>query len=373
MKITVDQGTLLRELSLLQGIIERKATLPILANVLLSAQENGRLSIVATDLEIGFRSSVEATVESPGTTTVHARRMHDIVRRLPAGNLGFQLSDGFLHVRTERIRYKLATQDPEQFPSIRTREGKPVAQLSAAALADMVKRVMFAITTDDPRYSIGGALWELDEKSLTIVATDGHRLSYCQREVQRGAKSKGGERMVVPRKAVSELLRLASDHDGDVQIWSSQGSLFAVMGEREVNTSLQEPRFPDYRRVIPENNDKKVQLGREALRSAIERVAVLSQEHTHLVKLELEKDMLRVSSHHQQLGEAQEEIPISYSGEPFAIGFNAQYVLDYLGVAGTESVQISLGQEMSQGLFEPVRDEDSGKKDKYIVMPMALG
>ena len=167
--------------------------------------------------------------------------------------------------------------------------------------------------------------------------------------------------------------RLAGDHDGDVQLWSGDGSLFAVMGEREVNTSLQEPRFPDYRRVIPQSNDKVVEIGRDPLKSSIERVAVLSQEHTHLVKLELEPDLLRVSTHHQQLGEAQEEVPIDYSGETFAIGFNAQYVLDYLGVAGTDKIRVSLGQEMGQGLFQPVRADESGKDEKYIVMPMALG
>ena len=373
MKITVDQGSLLRELSLLQGIIERKATLPILANVLLTAHENGKLAIAATDLEIGFRSTIDATVEAPGTATVHARRMHDIVRRLPAGNLGFKLTDSFLHLQTERIRYKLATQDADQFPSLRTREGKPMAQLSAATLADMIKRVIFAITTDDPRYSIGGALWELEANALTIVATDGHRLSFCRRPAQRTSKSKEVEKLVVPRKAVAELLRLASDHDGEIQLWNSHGNLFAAMGDREISTSLQEPRFPDYNRVIPQGNDRIVEIDRNLLKTAIERVAVLSQEHTHLVKLELQEGMLRVFSQHQQLGEAQEELSVEYTGEPFAIGFNAQYMLDYLAVTGTEKVRVCLGQEMTQGLFQPVRpDEDGGKVDKYIVMPMAL-
>jgi DNA polymerase-3 subunit beta len=371
MKITVDQGTLLRELSLLQGIIERKATLPILANVLLTAREDGRLAIAATDLEIGFRSTVEATVEKPGTTTVHARRMHDIVRRLPPGNLGFRKDDGFLHLHTERIRYKLATMDAGQFPEMDAREGKPVATIPAAALADMIKRVMFAITTDDPRYSIGGALWELDDKGITIVATDGHRLSFCRRDARVSAK--GTEKLVVPRKAVAELLRLAAEHDDDVEIWHSGGRLFALMGEREVHTSLQEPRFPDYRRVIPEKNDRIVEIDRELLKNAIERVAVLSQEHTHLVKIELEKGCLRVSTQHQQLGEAQEELSIEYSGETFAIGFNAQYVLDYLGVAGSDSIRLCLGEEMGQGLFQPAREGEDSGRDKYIVMPMALG
>lgn len=372
MKITVDQSSLLKELALLQGIIERKATLPILSNVMMTADESGKLSLVATDLEIGFRSSIDATVEKPGVTTVHARRFHDIVRRLPGGNLGFNLKDNFLHLQTERIRYKLATQEPDQFPTLKTREGDPVAQMEASALSDMIKRVMFAITTDDPRYSIGGALWSLGSDGLTMVATDGHRLSICCREAQGVKKKKGLDKAVVPRKAMAELLRLSSDHDGDVFLWASEGSLFALMGEREMQTSLQEPRFPDYQRVVPEDHDKEILLERDGFKSAIERAAILSQEHTHLVKLELDQGTLRVSAQHQQLGDALEEIAIDYSGKDFSIGFNAQYLLDYLGVAGTEQIVLTLGQSMGQGLLKPVRADEDVRQDLYVVMPMAL-
>ncbi len=370
MKITVDQSNFLRELSLLQGIIERKATLPILSNVMLVAEEEGRLRIAATDLEIGFRSSIPATVEIPGATTVHARRLHDILRRLPSGNVGFHQKGTDLHLNCERIRYRLATQEPDLFPSLREKEGTPVAQIDAAPLADMIKRVLFAITSDDPRYSIGGALFEFGDDLLTLVGTDGHRLAVSRRSVHRTGSEK--ESWVVPRKASSELLKLASDHEGDVFLWSSGGSLFAQMGEREISSSLQEQKFPDYNRVLPEGNDKNIEIETTALRSAIERVAVLSQEHTRLIKLELEEGLMRLSSSHQQLGEAQEEIAVDYAGESIAIGFNAQYLLDFIAVAGTEKVLVSLGKEMGQGLFQPVRTEDDARKDTYIVMPMAL-
>lgn len=381
MKVTIDQTALLKELALLQGIIERKATLPILSNTMLTAEENGKLTIVATDLEIGFKSSVAATVSKGGVTTVHARRFHDIVRRLPAGTIGFELKDGFLHLQTERIRYKLATQQPDQFPSLKKREGDAIGSIEAPIMADMIKRVMFAITTDDPRYSIGGALWTLDKDGLTMVATDGHRLSICRRPA--AIKGKGLEKIVIPRKAIAELARLAGEHGDDARLWHGQGNLFAAMGDREVQTSLQEPRFPDFQRVIPKKNDKSFTIERDALKSAIERVAVLSQEHTHLVKIELDEGMLRVSAQHQQLGDAQQELAIEYSGEQFAIGFNAQYLLDYLAVAGTKDVRVRLGESMGQGLLEPVWPEADGddppsiaaaKKglDKYIVMPMAL-
>ncbi len=371
MKIRLDQGALLRELAMLQGIIERKGTIPILSNVLINALEDGRLNILATDLEVGFRSSVEAEVQTPGSTAVHARRLHDIVRRLPPGTVDFQQKDGSLHIQCERIKYRLATQDVEQFPSFRQREGSPVALLAADQFAEMIKRVLFAVTTDDPRYSLGGALWELSGDVLTMVATDGHRLALTRRTGQN-VGNKDTPPLVVPRKALAELQRAAADHDGDAYFWVASGSLFAQFGERELWTNLQEQRFPDYRRVIPAGNDKIFEIGTSAFREAIERVAVLSLEHTHLIKLELATDLLRLTAVHQQLGEAQEEVAVQYDGDPLTIGFNAQYLLDFLSVAGTERVRVSLGKEMGQGLFEPVRAAGDTREDRYVVMPMAL-
>ncbi len=371
MKIRLDQGALLRELAMLQGIIEKKGTIPILSNVLLTAVEDGRLNILATDLEVGFRSSVEAEVLEPGSTAVHARRLHDIVRKLPPGLLDFRQQAGSLHIQCERIKYRLATQEVEQFPSFRAKDGGPVSLLMAEQLGDMIRRVIFAVTSDDPRYTLGGALWETQGDVLTMVSTDGHRLAMTRRTGQNVAK-KDTPAIVVPRKALAELQKLSGDHDGDTYFWMSGGSLFAQFGERELWTNLQEQRFPDYRRVLPQGNDKIVEIGTSVFREAIERVAVLSLEHTHLIKLELTTDLLRLSAVHQQLGEAQEEVAVEYSGEPLSIGFNAQYLLDFLAVAGTERVRISLGKEMTQGLFEPVRPQGDEREDKYVVMPMAL-
>jgi DNA polymerase-3 subunit beta len=231
--------------------------------------------------------------------------------------------------------------------------------------------VIFAVTSDDPRYTLGGALWETQGDVLTMVSTDGHRLAMTRRTGQNVAKMDTPS-IVVPRKALAELQKMSADHDGDTYFWMSGGSLFAQFGERELWTNLQEQRFPDYHRVLPQGNDKIVEISTSSFREAIERVAVLSLEHTHLIKFELTTDLLRLSAVHQQLGEAQEEIAVEYSGEPLAIGFNAQYLLDFLAVAGTERVRVSLGKEMTQGLFEPVRPQGDEREDKYVVMPMAL-
>lgn len=371
MKIKVDQGILLRELALLQGIIEKKATIPIISNVLMTATEEGRLVLQATDLEVGFRSSIEAAVEIPGTIAVHARRLHDIVRKLPAGILDFRQQEGSLHIACERIKYRLSTQEADLFPSPRTREGSPVFLLGADQLADMIKRVIFCVTTDDPRYTLSGALWELQEDNLQMVATDGHRLALSRRQGQNVGKEPL-QPIVVPRKALAEMGRQAADHEGDVYFWFAAGTLFAQFGERELWTNLQDLRFPDYRKVIPAANDKILEIPTPSFREAIDRVSILSMEHTHLVKLDLKDGQLGLYSMNQQLGEAEEQLAVSYSGEPLAIGFNAQYLIDFLAVAGTERVRVILGREMGQGLFEPVRPADDRREDRYIVMPMSL-
>ena len=371
MKIRLDQGALFRELGLLQGIIEKKGTIPILSNVLIEALEEGRLNIVATDLEVGFRSSIEAEVADPGKLAVNARRLNELARKLLPGQVELRYDGSSLHIVSESFRSRLATQDSDQFPTFRQREGKPAALLAADQLTDAVKRVIFAVTSDDPRYALGGALLEWNGDVATIVATDGHRLSLSRR-VGQNVSDKEIEKVVVPRKALAELQRLGAEHDGDSYFWLEKSSLFAQFGERELWTTLGETRFPDYRKVIPAGNDKVFEIGVSTFKSAIERVSVLSQENTRQIRLDLGTDLLKISVEQQQLGEAMEEIPIQYSGEPLAIGFNAQYLLDFLNVAGTERVRVSLGREMGQGLFEPVREAGDTRDDKYVVMPMAL-
>ena len=370
MKTIIDQPTLIRELSLLQGIIEKKSTLESLANVVLSAHEGGRVTLIGTDLEVGYRSSIPATVEQPGTVAVDARRLHDIVRRMPSGNLSFQLDGDALRITMEKIRFRLATHDTEDFPTLPRREGEPVGAVDGPAMADMVRRVLFAITTDDPRYSLAGALWSLDDEGLELVATDGHRLSLTRRPATRLGDL--GQGILVPRKALAEVGRLVDGEAHEVRFWVEGGTLFVAVGERELSARLQEPKFPDYRKVLDVDNDKVFEIGTADLKAAIERVSVLSVEQSHMVKLDLAPERLVVSSHHHTHGEASEELAVDYDGAPLAIGFNAQYLLDFLGVAGTEKIRAHLGEPMGQGLFEPVREQDDDRVDRYVVMPMAL-
>lgn len=371
MRFVVDQAALLRELTLVQGIIERKATLPSLANIVITATESGQLKILATDLEVGLRTGVAATVEEPGTIAVDAKRIHEIVRRLPHGNLSFREKDGVLHVNLERIRYRLTTHDTEDYPSLPVKEGNPAGTIRSSLLAEMVRRVLFAITTDDPRYSLGGALFRLEDGTLLLVSTDGHRLSLTERPAKRLDPEVND--LIVPRKALAEIGKLAADDEADTFFWVQAGTLFVQVGERELNTHLPETRFPDFTRVVPEGNDKIVEVGTADLKNALDRVSVLSQDQSRMVRFSLSPETLALSTEHHQHGAANEELSVDYDGEAIDIGFNAQYIADYLAVAGTETIRLKLGEEMGQGLIEPGRGDDDDAKDAYVVMPMALG
>ncbi len=376
MKLILDQAALVAELSVLQGIVDRKAPIEELKNVRLEAKPDGRLVLTATDLEVGVVTQVTADVEEAGEILVEARDFHETMRRMPAGTVELRHPDDRgerkLQVEAERRHFRLPAADTSNYPTLPRKEGEPTAVLSAATLAEMIRGVLFTITVDDPRYSLGGALWEIESGQLAMVGTDGRRLALRRRPIQ----VVGDEvpKMIVPRKALAEIQKLAADHDGDAFLWATPSHLFVQVGDRELETSLKNDTFPDYRKVIPQNNDKVFDVDVRELRGALEGVSHLSQEQSRLVRLDLGSGMLVVSSSNPRGGMGRIELPIEYGGSDLSIGFNAQYLVDFLAVVGTERVRVSLGEPMTQGLFQPLRAEDApeGVEDLYIVMPMAL-
>ncbi len=377
MKLILDQAALVAELSVLQGIVDRKAPIEELKNVRLEAKQDGRLVLTATDLEVGVVTQVTADVEEPGEILVEAREFHETMRRMPAGTVELRHPDDRgerkLQVEAERRHFRLPATDTSNYPTLPRKEGEePTAVISAGTLAEMIRGVIFTITVDDPRYSLGGALWEIESGQLTMVGTDGRRLALRRRPIQ----VVGDEipKMIVPRKALAEIQKLAADHEGDAFLWVTPSHLFVQVGDRELETSLKNDTFPDYRKVIPENNDKVFDVDVKELRGALEGVSHLSQEQSRLVRLDLERELLVVSSSNPRGGMGRIELPVEYDGEILSIGFNAQYLVDFLAVVGTEKVRVSLGQPMTQGLFQPVREGGApeGVEDLYIVMPMAL-
>ena len=371
MEFIVKKDDLLTQLALVQGIVERKTTMPILSHLLLTADKEG-IQLVATDLEVGFRTRCEASISRPGDVTVPARKIFDVVRSLPSGEIQFRRSgDHDLGIECEQSRFTLRGLPVADFPSLPETTLKNPIQLPAAQLREMIARVIVAVTVDDPVYSLNGALFSVEGKTLTLVATDGHRLAYASRELDIKPLKKGIRR-VIHRKTLAELLKLLADLDQDDQISCGEVDnhiLFRV--ERSVLTSrFLEKSFPAYEKVLPDFDDHQVGIDREMLSAALKRVSLLSSERSRAVRLDLSKGRLEITSNSPDLGEASEVLTVDYEGKGTAIGFNARYVVDFAEAVSDARVKMVLKDSNTQGLFMP--EEDSEAEYKYVVMPMQL-
>ncbi len=371
MEIVVKKNDLLRELQLFQGIVERKNTIPILANVLLEAQGT-TLSFLATDLEVALRSRCDANVIKGGALTLPAKKFYEIVKSLP-DNSDIRIADdkNGVKISADRFDSRMQTLPREDFPTLPEAAAGGGALLPRAALKEMVSKTQFAITGEDTRYFLNGALFVMRADSMSLVATDGHRLALVT--VPRNGKSGKAdqeERPILPKKTLGELGRLLSEADGDIQFERGENHLFFKVGERTLISRMIDGQFPAYERVIPKGNDKHIEFDRDRLTNAVRRVALLSNERSRAVKFLIEKGAVEITSSSPDLGEAHEVLPVDYAGAPMQICFNAQYVLDFLGAVGTETVSLDLKDEVSQAVVKPVGAE--GYDYTYVIMPMRV-
>jgi DNA polymerase III subunit beta len=368
MEILVRRNDLVKELQLVQGIVERKNSIPILSNVLAEAR-SGELRISATDLDVSLRCGCAAQVVEEGAVTLGAKKLYEIVRSLPESDVSVRVEgDAWAKIKCERVEFKMAGLPREDFPSIpEARAGKAV-DIPVGVLRVLIQRTSFAITAEDARYYLAGALLVLDKDAAAMVATDGHRLAWAQKSTT--LKVAEATRVLVPRKAITELARLIEDLGGEevVSFHQGEGHLIFMTGGRTLASKMVEAQFPAYEKVVGVTGDKKVAVGREVLHNAIRRVSLLSSERGRAVRLSLEEGRLEVSASSPELGEARESLPLEYAGEGVAIGFNAQYLLDFLGVVGTDEVALEVKDAESQGILRPV-GEDGGDY-RYVVMPM---
>jgi DNA polymerase III subunit beta len=367
MELVVRKNDLLRELQLFQGIVERKNTIPILANVLIEAKDD-EVRMLATDLEVALRSKCPASVAKPGSLTLPAKKLYEIVRALPETEVRIEEDKAGVKVAADRFDSRLQTLPREDFPSLPEAPGKSGASLPRAAVREMVSKTQFAITGEDTRFFLNGAKFVLKPKSLTLVATDGHRLALVEVTHDTGVKDEAG--VILPKKTLLELGKLLSEGEGDIVFESGENHLFFEVGGRMLVSRTIDGQFPAYERVIPKGNDKTIEFDRERLTSAVKRVALLSNERSRAVKFEIDKGKVEVTSSSSEFGEAREQIPVDYSSTPLAISFNAQYVLDFLNVVETDIVSLSLKDDVSQAVMKPVGAE--GYDYTYVIMPMRI-
>ena len=375
MKATIERATLLRCLSHVQSVVERRNTIPILSNVLIDASDGGSVKVMATDLDLQVVETMAAkSVEIPGAITVSAHLLFDIARKLPEGSeVRLETADNRLIVRTSRSNFKLPTLPRDDFPVIVEGDLPTSFELPARVLAELIDRTRFAISTEETRYYLNGIFLHVtdeDEPLLKAAATDGHRLARFTLPRPEGAA--GMPDVIVPRKAVGELRKLLEESlDGNVQIDLSASKIrFTMGGEGGVvlTSKLIDGTFPDYSRVIPTANDKLLKVDPKLFYAGVDRVATIATEKTRAVKIGLEHDKVTLSVTSPDNGTAAEEIMADYRSEGFEIGFNANYLKDILGQIDSELVELHLADAGAPTLIRQSEDSPA----LYVLMPMRV-
>ncbi len=370
MEFSVKKFDLLRELELTQGVVERKTTIPILSNLLVEAKGNG-LSITATDLELSIRTSCEARVKKEGAGTIPAKKLYDIVRLLPEAEIKFKLLDNhWIQVTCERKNYKLVGMSKENFPALPSFPDANI-KIPAALLGSLIGKTTFAISAEESRYTLNGALLVLKPASVTMVATDGHRLAIVETEHKTEGFSQE-TRVLIPKKAMTEIQRLAgqSGEDAAVEFAQDESHLFFRFDRRLVTSRKLTGQFPNYEAVLPRDSSKTLVLERSELQDALRRVSQLSDLRTHAIRFVLAKEGVEISASSPEYGEAKEALDKEYSGDPITIGFNAQYLLDFLAAAPDGPISFEMKDDQSASQLRPMADESS--RYRYVVMPMRI-
>jgi DNA polymerase-3 subunit beta len=376
MELTVGKAELQKELQLCQGVVEKRSTIPILSNVLLRAAD-GRLQIAATDLDVTILSSCAARITTPGGVTIEAKRLFDIVRSLPDEDVHFTLQENnSILVESGTAKFRLLGLPAEDYPTLPTVNMTEAYTLPLDELKTMVGKVKFAITHEETRFQLNGALLKIQPNKLEMVATDGHRMALIN--FPSGITGKGGKKgndltILIPRKALDEILRLEGGQEGNVRFGVSDNQLFFEAGDRRLLARMIDVNFPNYMEVISRDNDRRVMVDRERLLSTIKRISLVANERTRAVRFDFAPGKLTVSSTNPELGDARETVPIDYAGQPFFVGLNAAYVMDFLSATDTPSVSLDLKDENSQCIGRPASTaEDLPYDYLYVVMPMRL-
>jgi DNA polymerase III subunit beta len=370
MEYSVKKFDLLEELLLTQGVVERKTTIPILSNLLCEAKGN-RLTITATDLELSIRTSCEAKIKKDGAGTIPAKKLLELVRLLPDEEIRFKLLENhWVQLTCDRRNYKLVGMSKDNFPAL-PEFPHALVKIPAKLLAAVIAKTTFAISLEESRYTLNGALLVVKPGSLTMVATDGHRLAM----VETDHKFEGlltETRVLVPKKAMNEVQRLAAESGDEavVEFGQDESHLFFQFGGRLLTCRKLTGQFPNYEAVLPREVNKTVVIERNELQDALRRVSQLADQRSHAVKFVLAKEGLEISASSPEYGEAKEAIEKEYKGEPISIGFNAQYLLDFLAAAPDGPVSFELKDEQSAGQLRPLGDESS--RYRYVVMPMRI-
>jgi len=372
MNFTIDKDVFLKALGRIQGIVEKRNTIPILSNVLLEGNDE-ELHVTATDLEVGMRSSYPAKVAKPGRVTVSAKKLYEIIKELPDREVGFLAKDNnWIEVRCGKAHFNIVGLAADEFPLFPQVQQDNGVVLSSVLCKELIEKTFFAMSQDESKYNLNGIhlrTYENDGRTvLRLVATDGHRLSLIEKDIPGtlpGVLQKG---LILPRKGVLELKRLAEEGEADLILGFQDNNAVALKGQTVVVIRLVDGEFPDYERVIPRNNDREALIAVDPFLHALRRMLILSSEKSRGVKMQIKQGVLELSSSNPELGDAREELDIEYQGTEMTVGFNARYLLDILQVQDGLRVRMLFKDQLSPSLLCPE------KADGFlaVVMPMRL-
>ncbi len=366
MKIRLKRSEFLNELAPMQGIVERRTTIPVLSHILLRAGD-GRLDLAATDLDVSLTTWCEAEVEGTGGIAVQARKFLEIVRSLPSDEVRLEVADeNRLRIAAGSSRFTINGLSPDDFPTLPTVDESEVVALPFGRFKAMVGKVIFAVSTEESRFQLNGALVKLKDGGLELVATDGHRLALVENGLEGAAAADG---VLVPRKALLELQRFEGG-DGDLGFARGEHHLSFRLGRRELICRILEGTFPDYERVIAKDNDRVGVFDRRLLSEAVQRVALLTGDRARAVRLEFSDDRMKVSAANPDLGEASEEVDCEFSGDGLSLGLNPDYLAQFLAAVDTAKVRIELKDENTQCIGVPLDGED--QRYLCVIMPMRV-
>ena len=365
MKLTAEREKLLAPLQAVIGVVDRRQTMPVLANVLLGVRE-GQLAITASDLEVELVAATEVSVQQAGDITVPGRKFLDILRALPEkASVSVSVEAEKVVIKAGRSRFSLTTLPAAEFPVIDDINAQQTVKIPRKELLRLLEKTHFSMAQQDVRYYLNGMLLEIDAMSLRAVATDGHRLALCETEL--AAKAKTSQQVIVPRKGVLELQRVLTD-EGTAEIAIGTNHVRCQIGDVRFTSKLIDGRFPDYSRVIPAAAPNAIHADRDVLRQALQRAAILSNEKYRGIRITVKKNMLTVQAHNPEQEEAEEEIEVKYEGNDLEVGFNVNYLLDALAVIDGQEVELGLTDSNSSCLIRSPGNASA----RYVVMPMRL-
>jgi DNA polymerase III subunit beta len=370
LEITVSKAELLRELTATQGVVERKTTIPILSNFLFEAAGD-KLSITATDLDLSLRTSCTAKVKKEGACTIPARKLYEYVKLLPDADISVKLLENhWVNIRAGRSNTKMVGMARSNFPTLPAFPTAGIVKIPASILQTMIHKTIFAISNEESRYTLNGALMVLKPDSIVMVATDGHRLAHIETS-EKFAGVSGEMKTLVPKKAMAELSSLLSNSDVDeVEFAKDESTLFFRLGARLLTSRQLTGQFPNYEAVLPKDNNKSVTVHCDDLNGAIQRVAQFADERSGAIRMKLEKNELKVSSSSTEAGESEDSIETDYGADSLTIGFNSGYLLDFLKAADSSEIRLEFKDPQSAGQMRP--EEGEQYKYRYIVMPMRI-